>query len=319
MADNQSLLQQVLARYRLTGANATPLSSYNNQVYCVETNDQQRFSLRICGFPNMKPRAMTDEMAWLDFVAQRDPQLAPRPIANDRGEFVTVTATPAGERLSCLFAWIEGRELRGAATPAALHKMGQSAAALHTIARAFPFPDATSDFRSDYRYDQSLIVSHRDWMEKHRDQIGAAQVTLLDRAIDYVVAALEQLGTTRSNYGVIHADLHLGNVLVQDGKIAIMDFEQVGRGHYLYDLTVLWTELQDEPTDFTPLWQSFVAGYAEVADLPFTHEEELNPFMVAIQLNALDWIYNAANPAVRVDYGPKLPFYYASMQRLTGQ
>ena len=319
MADKRSLLQQVLADYGLSNARATPLHSYNNQVYCVESADQQRFSLRICGFPNMKPRSMVDEMVWLDFVAQHNPRLAPRPIANDRGEFVTVTATPEGERLSCLFAWIEGQELRGAATPLDLHKMGQSAAALHNIARAFPFPDATSDFRSDYRYDQSLMVSHRDWIEKHRDQIGAEQVALLDRAIDYVVAALDQLGTTHANYGVIHADLHLGNVLVHDGEIAIMDFEQLGRGHYLYDLTVLWTELQNEPQDFEPLWQSFVAGYAEVAEMPFTEPAELNPFIVAIQLNALDWIYNADNPAVRVDYGPKLPFYYASIQRLTGQ
>lgn len=318
MNEQQALLNQVLARYHLSGANATPLRSYNNHVYCVESADHQRFSLRICGFPELKRRTMDDEMRWLDFVAQHNPRLAPCPIANDRGEFVTVTATPAGERLSCLFAWIEGRELRGVATPAALHKLGQSAAALHTIARAFAFPDATSDFRSDYRYDQSLMVSHRGWIEKHRDQIWAEQVALLDRAIEYVVAAMNQLGTKRANYGVIHADLHLGNVLVQDGEIAIMDFEQLGRGHYLYDLTVLWTELQDEPTDSTLLWQSFVAGYAEVAAAPFTDPAELNPFIVAIQLNALDWIYNAANPAVRLDYGPKLPFYYGSIREKVG-
>ena len=83
------------------------------------------------------------------------------------------------------------------------------------------------------------MVSHRGWIEKHRAAIGADQVVLLESAIDYVVAALDQLGTTRTNYGVIHADLHLGNMLVQDGTVAIMDFEQVGRGHYLYDLAVL--------------------------------------------------------------------------------
>ncbi len=318
MDDKQLLLQQILPRYGLATAQATALHSYNNHVYRVENSDQQRFSLRICGFPNMKRRSMVDEMRWLDFVAQRDPRLAPRPIANDRGEFVTVTATPTGERLSCLFAWIEGQELRGSATPAQMHKIGQSAAALHNIAREFPFPDASSDFRSDYCYDQSLMVSHRGWIDKHRAAIGAEQVALLDRAIDYVVAALDQLGTTPANYGIIHADLHLGNMLVQDGEITIMDFEQLGRGHYLYDLTVLWTELQDEPTDFTPLWQSFIAGYAEVAGLPFSQPEELNPFIVAIQLNALDWIYNADNPAVRVDYGPKLPFYYASIRQKVG-
>ncbi len=319
MADNQALLQQILDRYGLANARAFPLQSYNNQVYRIESVNNQRFSLRICGFPNMKRRAMEDEMRWLDFVAQRNQRLAPRPIANDRGEFVTVTATPAGDRLSCLFAWIEGRELRGAATPAEMHKMGRSVAALHNIAREFPFPDASSDFRGGYRYDQSLMVSHRSWIDEHCAAIGAEQVALLERAIDYVVAALDRLGTTPANYGVIHADLHLGNVLVQDGEIAIMDFEQLGRGHFLYDLTVLWAELRDEPTALAPLWQRFVAGYGEVAEVPIVQQEELDPFIVAIQLNALDWIYNADNPAVRVDYGPRLPFYYASIrQRVDG-
>lgn len=315
MNEQQVLLDQVLARYQLTGATTTPLPSYNNHVYCVETADHQRFSLRICGFPELKRRTMEDEIGWLDFVAQHNRQLAPRPMANDQGDFVTVTATPTGERLSCLFAWIEGHELRGKATPADLYQIGQSTAELHTIARRFPFPDAASDFRSGYRYDQALMVSHRGWIEKHRAVIGADQVVLLERAIDYVVTALDQLGTTRTNYGVIHADLHLGNMLVQDGTVAIMDFEQVGRGHYLYDLTVLWTELHNEPTAFAPLWQSFVAGYATVADLPFTKEADLNPFIVAIQLNTLDWIYNATNPAVRVEYGPRLPFYYESIRQ----
>ena len=75
MDDNQSLLQQILDRYGLANAPAFPLHSYNNQVYRIERADNQRFSLRICGFPNMKRRSMEDEMRWLDFVAQRNPRL----------------------------------------------------------------------------------------------------------------------------------------------------------------------------------------------------------------------------------------------------
>lgn len=312
---NEQLLQEIFDCYQLTGAAAYPLRSYNNYIYRIERANGARFSLRICGFPNMKRRNMEDEMHWLEFVAQHDPRLAPRPIANQCGELVTTINTPEREWLCCLFVWIEGSELRGAAKPEQLHKIGRNAAALHNIARQFPFPDDTSDFRSDYRYDQVLMRSHRGWIEKHRDAIGAENVALLDRAIDYTITQMDQRGATPANYGVIHADLHLGNVLVHDDEVTILDFEQLGRGHYLYDLTVMWTELRDEPADFASLWQSFVAGYAEVAEVPFAQEEELNPFIVAIQLNSLDWIYNADNPTVRVDYEAKLPFYYESIRR----
>jgi Ser/Thr protein kinase RdoA (MazF antagonist) len=315
MDDNQSLLQQVLERYGLSTASVTPLHSYNNQVYRVERADKQRFSLRICGFLNMQHRSMEDEMRWLDFVAQHNPRLAPRPIANQQGELVTVIATPAGDRLACLFAWIEGTELRGAVTPADLSKIGRMVAALHNIARQFPFPDADNDFRSDYRYDQSLMLQHRQWMAKHRDTIGPERVALLDRAIDTVLAAMDRMGTTPANFGMIHADLTLSNLLVHHEEIYLIDFEQLGRGHFLHDLAVLWSELQKNVGDIERHWQSFVAGYSEVAELPFRSEAELNPFIIATQLIDLDWIYHADNPAVRAEYGPQLPLIYESIRQ----
>ncbi len=314
MDNSQFLLQQVLQRYGLADANAHSLRSYNNQIYCLERADHQRFSLRICGFPNMKRRSMEDEMIWLDFVAQHNPRLAPRPIANDQGELVTAISTPQGERLICLFAWVEGTELHGEATLDLIHKFGQSVAALHNIAQKFPFPDANSGFRSDYRYDQSLVLSHRGWIDKYRSAIGVENVALLNHAIDYVLAAMEDIGTTPAHYGVIHADLSFGNILVQEGEIYLIDFEQLGRGHFLYDFAVLWYALREESADFALRWQSFVAGYAQVRELPFRQEAELQPFIVATQLNFLDWFYNSMTPAVQAKFEPRLSAVYAEIR-----
>jgi len=262
---------------------------------------------------------MEDEMVWLNFVAQHNPQLAPRPIANDQGEWVTVIPTPAGERLCALFAWVEGSELRDAVTTADLHKLGRLVAALHNVARQFPFPDAASDFRGGYRYDQSLMHQHRDWIEKRSAVIGAENVVLLERAIDYVLATLDRMGTTPANYGMLHADLTFSNLLVHEEEIYLIDFEQLGRGHYLYDFAILWSELHTQAGDFAPRWQSFLAGYSEVAALPFRHESELNPFIIATQLNHLDWIYNTDNPVVRAEFGPQLPLVYASIRQRLGE
>ncbi|MCX6048492.1 MAG: phosphotransferase [Chloroflexi bacterium] len=311
---NQSLLQQVLPRYELAAASVYPLRSYNNFVYRVESADKQRFSLRICGFPTMKRRSMEDEMLWLHFVAQRNPRLAPRPIANNQGEWVTAIPTLEGERLCSLFAWVEGSELRNTVTPADLHKVGRCVAALHNVAREFPFPDASNDFRSDYRYDQSLMHDHRGWIGQHRDTIGPAHVELLVRAVDYVLAAMDRIDMTPANYGMIHADLSFGNLLVDEEEIYLIDFEQLGRGHYLYDFAVLWSELHAAVGDFAAGWQSFVAGYGEVAELPFRHQAELNPFIIATQLNHLDWVYNTDNPVVRAEFLPQLPLVYAAIR-----
>lgn len=66
---------------------------------------------------------------------------------------------------------------------------------------SFPFPDATSDFRSDYRYDQILMHQHRDLIEKRGAVIGTENVALLERAIDYVLAALDRMGASPPTTG----------------------------------------------------------------------------------------------------------------------
>lgn len=74
--NKQVFLPQVLQRYGLAAASVYPLRSYNNFVYRADSADHHCFSLRICGFPNMKRRLMEDEMVWLNFVAQHNPRLA---------------------------------------------------------------------------------------------------------------------------------------------------------------------------------------------------------------------------------------------------
>jgi Ser/Thr protein kinase RdoA (MazF antagonist) len=205
--------------------------------------------------------------------------------------------------------------LHGAVRPTDLYKIGRIVAALHNIARQFPFPDANNDFRSGYRYDQSLMHQHRQWIARHCHTIGTERVALLDRAIDYVLAAMDHTGTTPANFGMIHADLTLSNLLVHHEEIYLIDFEQLGRGHFLHDLAVLWSELRKNVGDIERHWQSFVAGYSEVAESPFRSEAELNPFIIATQLIDLDWIYHADNPAVRAEFGPRLPLIYESIRQ----
>lgn len=48
---------------------------------------------------------------------------------------------------------------------------------------------------------------------------------------------MEALGTTADRYGVLHADLTPENVLVQDGRLLVIDFDDFGAGWYLFDLT----------------------------------------------------------------------------------
>jgi Ser/Thr protein kinase RdoA (MazF antagonist) len=297
--NNEGIRNAVLDAYALFGAQTHLLQSRWNHIYRVEAADGQVYSLRICA-PEFKDRQwMQDELTFLDFAAGLGTICAPRPVRNRDGDLLTTIATSGKERLACLFRWVEGEPSSRYLTPDVVRQIGQITAHLHEIGRAFPFPSEDNGFRKDYRYDQVLARSHFEWMAEHRAEIGPANETLLHRAIDFAVDGMDRVGQTPATYGIIHADLHFGNFLVHDGQVSLIDFDQLGRGHYCYDIAFLLVELFDDAETQPARWQAFKEGYQEVTALPFTNDEELDPFIVAVGLAFLDWVYNAPNPQVR--------------------
>jgi len=94
--------------------------------------------------------------------------------------------------------------------------------------------------------------------------------------------------------GIIHGDLHLGNVLVeknnQDKIIALFDFEEAGENFYLIDLAVTTMGIcssGDKNTLNPNLIQATILGYESVRKL---NQEEKALFSQAINYAAESWI-----------------------------
>lgn len=311
------ILSGMLGRYGLADARARVLQDRWNHIYRIDTRDGAAYSLRITAPEFKERRWMEDELAFLDFAAGVGTVAAPRPVRNRTGELITAIPTEAGERLACLFAWVEGEPSGRHLSPEILRQCGRLTAHLHEIGRAFPFPSEENGFRKGYRYDQALAQSHREWIPQHRAEIGPENEALLEGAIAYAVTGMDRMGTTRQNYGVIHADLHFGNFLVHNGQVSVIDFDQLGRGHFCYDIAFTLTELFDEPETQPERWQAYKAGYEEVTPLPFAEDAELDPFTVAVGLAFLDWVYNAPNPQVRAEKMRYVPGVYQMFREKT--
>ena len=318
MQNEHHILQEILASYGLAEAQTHLLGSLWNRVYRVEVNNGTLYSLRLCPPEVQNSSNLADELAWLELVARQQQVRVPSPVRNQQGDLITVISTPDGQRLSCLFAWVEGEPAKQHLTAAVMRQIGRAVAKLHQLARAFGGPFQAQGFRAGYRYNSQLAASHRDWIAAHQTEIGIAQVRLLEAAVTWLIAELAEIGETRDNFGIIHADLHFGNFLVQADQVSVIDFDQVGCGHYLYDLAVLLVELFAEGADWAARWANFKAGYQQVAPLPFDDEKALNPFIVGVNLAFLDWVYNSPNPAVREQMGPRLPATFESIRTRMG-
>ena len=305
------IAQLALEQYGLGDARRTLSQDLFNTTYCITDTTGQKYNLRLCGADLQNSRRVQDELIFIDFLAQRNQIRVPKPVHNLDGEFVTriaATEDPATHsRICCLFEWIEGEVLRDHLSEPLLYQMGSATAQLHLAAKAFRFPTPEEPFRADYNYDEAVVLQHREWLTERQAEISSERVELINRAIDQVLGQLVHFPKNRDTYGFIHADLNPNNFIVtnpggKNEEVSVIDFEQLGRGHFCFDLATTMVDLDERKTDFARRWFSFKQGYQKVTELPFEDERELEPFVMTVHLNFLDWLYNTPTPHVREQF-----------------
>jgi Ser/Thr protein kinase RdoA (MazF antagonist) len=123
------------------------------------------------------------------------------------------------------------------------------------------------------------------------------QLTVMDAAAEKVKAAMDELGTGENEFGLIHGDLLLQNILFHEGEVRALDFEYCGWGYYLYDLTPLLWQLKPQAR-YPELEQALWNGYTVIRPLSSRHRELLETFIAGRQVASMRWVAaNRHNPS----------------------
>ncbi len=106
--------------------------------------------------------------------------------------------------------------------------------------------------------------------------------------------------------GLIHADMHFGNVIFQKDDIGVIDFDDCGYGAFLYDLAIPLLMVEDILTKNKKLKQlpyfkeALLIGYASKMSFDKTDEEMVTYYQKARKLAMLGWIQSRSdNPRLK--------------------
>ncbi len=107
-------------------------------------------------------------------------------------------------------------------------------------------------------------------------------------AIEVEMAYLESVQAGRDSLprGLIHADLFPDNVIVQDGRLVLLDFEQACAGHYLYDLAVAVNAWCFSDSFENRRFASLLSSYSQSAPQPVN----LDKLLVELRASALRFL-----------------------------
>lgn len=269
-----------------------------NVTFRVDENGTGRtFVLRLHR-PNYHSReALNSERTWTRALAGAG-LLVPTPVPAESGEdYVPVAIPRAGEeRLAGLAEWVHGEvlfdliaaEADPAVNAAHFERLGATLAAAHRQAEAWTVPAGFVRHSLD---EDGLMGERPFWGPFWENAVlSPAERTLLLETRDRIRAALVRYGKSPATYSITHADLHAKNVVVADGRFAMIDFDDSAFGWHLYDLAVALFPHDGDP-HVARYRDAMVAGYRAVRPLPDSELALLDMFVLIRRMAVLGWLH----------------------------
>jgi Ser/Thr protein kinase RdoA (MazF antagonist) len=290
ISNDITVAERALTEYDLPPNSSLQLLNLSeNATYAVEDPATGAWSiLRVHRQNYHLPHQIESELDWLDALRIDSEITVPTVLPASDGRRVVTVNVNGTDRHVVHFAMVAGVEPDEATvTVDDFHTLGLITAALHEHSHAWTRPADFSRFAWDWEHSIGDEARWGHWQDA--DGVGADEYQLLDRAQRLLLARLQEYGSGPDRFGLIHADLRLANLLVDDETITVIDFDDCGFGWFFYDFGTAVSFIEDDPA--LPEWQdSWVTGYRTRRSIAAADEDMLPSFVLLRRLMLLAWM-----------------------------
>ena len=310
----QELLDRidVLARNALGAFGLPPdaqmeLVNYSENItYRVDdTHTGERFALRVHRPGYHTLQNIESELTWMAALTRQAKVSTPVPVPAPDGKLVQSAGAPGvpHNRYCVLFRWLDGEFPDEDRLIESFGPLGEITARLHAHALGWKPP---AGFKRQ-TWDLDVMFGENPVWGPWQDGMGLTgnDRKLLDRLIDRLRQRMHRFGKSPERFGLIHADLRLANLLVENGETKVIDFDDCGFGWYLFDLGTAVSFIEHR-SDMDELIASWVAGYRRIVPLREEEENEIPTFIMMRRLLLTAWIASHSDTelaqALGIDY-----------------
>jgi Ser/Thr protein kinase RdoA (MazF antagonist) len=274
-----------------------------------------RLLLRVHRTGYQDESSIASELMWLAALRAADVPV-PEPVPNHSGSLYTIAGAPGvpGPRICSLLRWMNGRFSEGNTQPRHISAVGYLMARLHAQAETWQ-PPAGFNRRS---WDSEGLFGDNGGFNLPKDQLWACipppYAERFRAVAECTAAAMAEMDSEPGAMGLLHADLHLGNVLfARDAakdqlQARPIDFDDCGFAHWVYDFAVVLSNYITESA-YPRLHNALLAGYAELRPLPLAQLKHLNTFIAARLVSLMLWVTDMAQ--INKSFAPKLNGWYS--------
>ena len=262
-----------------------------NMTYRIDRANGKKLILRLHRQGYQSYDTIMSEIAWMKALQEDAGILTPQALPGIDGKLIQRVSTPqTGSRNCVLINWIDGEmpqetgELSVLLEP--FTQLGRITARLHQHAIEWQRPEFFQ--RQCWDFD-GTIGDQPIWGQYLEGQgLDEEDKKLLKKCGTSIQERLERFGKSPDRFGLVHADLRLANLLIHQGNIRVIDFDDCGLGWFLYDIGAALS-FMEEREDLPELVEAWVKGYLEVRTLVEEEITEIPTFIMLRRLTLLGW------------------------------
>lgn len=250
----------------------------------------QQYMFRFCRPGYQTEASLRSEVRWLRAIADEGVIKVPDPILARDGEALQ-TVEDGGffpERHCLVFRWVGEGQMYDHWGPSHLRKVGRTTGYLHRQAIAFETACGLQVDRPLRSVEGTLGASGLFCDPLTVPELFGEARALFVEAREVSRAVLDPLMEDLESFGLIHTDLHRGNVLCHKNGANVIDFDDAARGYRLLDMAVVVRQARKEGHDH--LLDAFLEGYGEMRNPDLLRTELLPLFEFIDWSTGLAWI-----------------------------
>lgn len=305
------LARQALKSWGLSDSNPKLLKYRENAVYRVQLPDGRAAALRLHRHGYHSDAELASELSWMAALGASGvavPRVIP---ALDESPFVMATVPEIPEpRQVDMLEWLDGEAFGSLETGlntdiqdvrTAFRWVGELVARMHNQAQSWPLPKGFTR----HAWDIDGLVGETPFWGRFWDlrSLTPPQRTLLLRARARARDDLAAYGQTPDNYSLIHADLLTDNMILGDGHVKALDFDDSGFGWHLFDIATILLMLREEDS-YEQIVEGLVQGYRTVRALPDAQLSHLPLFFLVRSFTYLGWIHTRSETPAAAELAP---------------
>jgi Ser/Thr protein kinase RdoA (MazF antagonist) len=295
-------LARLLDRFGFMDARIDLIGSSENLTFLVEPSGHPQTILRIYRNGHRNRAAIESELLWMHAIADDTDIGVPRVLPDLAGSPTQEVRTTLGPTHGVMFERLHGIEPPEDALEVWFPRLGRLCAQLHAQALKWRRPPSFVRPRLDWR---TIIGPRAVWGAwQLAPGLDPQALPVLERVSQQLADRMESYGTANDRFGLIHGDLRLQNLLVTEGRIQVIDFDDCCASWLLYDLATALSLIEDIP-QAQQLLQGWLSGY--LSNRPLAEEDiEIIPDLIMLRrLQVLAWFGSRRESEVTRKWAPQ--------------